>query len=258
MSLSAQDIAFFDVFGYLILPQLFNQEEVSELSNDFEKIALADRDGKDFEGEKRQDIALIDTPSWKRLMESDRIYRPLRELLGARYTSTQMPSGGLYVGDTQWHPDVAKVDSQRRIKGAVYLDPVRRDSGCLRVVPGSHKHPLHNEMQPLRMGRIKESLDNGTLMSNVGAAGDNERAEIDEWAKESGINMDKDNTIFGWDPTEIPSTALESNPGDVVLFNQCIFHAAFGGKTGRRMVAMTWAADPTEPGHVKGELVRER
>ena len=167
MSLSAQDIAFFDVFGYLILPQLFNQEEVLELSNDFEKIALADRDGKDIEGEKRQDIALIDTPSWKRVMESDRIYRPLRELLGARYTSTQMPSGGLYVGDTQWHPDVAKVDSQRRIKGAVYLDPVRRDSGCLRVVPGSHKNPLHNEMQPLRMGRIKESLDNGTLMSNV-------------------------------------------------------------------------------------------
>ena len=256
MSLSAQDVAFFDLFGYLILPNLFNEEEVQELSDDFEKIALADRGGEDFKGERRQDIALIDTPSWKHLMESDRIYHPLRQLLGPLYTSTQMPSGGLYVGDTQWHPDVAKVVTQRRIKGAVYLDSVRRDSGCLRVVPGSHKNPFHNELQPLRMGRIKESLDKGTLMSNVGAAGENERTELDEWAIESGINMDEDNTIFGWDPTEIPSTALESDPGDVVLFNQCIFHAAFGGKTGRRMVAMTWAADPTEPGHVKGELVR--
>ena len=70
--------------------------------------------------------------------------------------------------------------------------------------------------------------------------------------------MDEYNIIFGWDPTEIPSIALESDPRNVVLFNQCIFHAAFGGNIGRRMVAMTWAADPTQPGHVKGELVRER
>ncbi|GIS64313.1 MAG: hypothetical protein CM1200mP3_05610 [Chloroflexota bacterium] len=55
--------------------------------------------------------------------------------------------------------------------------------------------------------------------------------------------MDKDNTIFGWEtPNEIPSTALESNPGDVVLFNQCIFHAALEAKRGPRMVAKTWAS----------------
>ena len=43
MSLSAQDVAFFDLFEYLILPKLFNQEEVARLSDDFEKTALADR-----------------------------------------------------------------------------------------------------------------------------------------------------------------------------------------------------------------------
>ncbi|GIS64312.1 MAG: hypothetical protein CM1200mP3_05600 [Chloroflexota bacterium] len=45
MSLSAQDIAFFDVFGYLILPNFLIKRKL-ELSNDFEKIALADREGK--------------------------------------------------------------------------------------------------------------------------------------------------------------------------------------------------------------------
>ena len=69
--------------------------------------------------------------------------------------------------------------------------------------------------------------------------------------------MDEDNTIFGVDPITIPSAHMESIPGDVVLFNQCIFHASFGGATGRRMVAMSWASSPTEDDPAMGDRVTD-
>ena len=69
--------------------------------------------------------------------------------------------------------------------------------------------------------------------------------------------MDEDKTIFGVDPITIPSADMESMPGDVVFFNQCIFHASFGGSTGRRMVAMSWASSPTEDDHAMGDRVAD-
>ena len=158
----------------------------------------------------------------------------------------------MYVGDTDWHPDCAFVGTQKRIKGAIYLDTVTKDTGCLRIIPGSHKNPLHDQLQPLRMGRIKKSLDDGSLMSNIAPAGEKGRVELEQWQVYSGINMEDGKTIYGVDSLDIPATNMESTPGDVVFFDQHCFHAAFGGKDGRRMVAMSWASNPTEPGHVEG------
>ena len=45
--------------------------------------------------------------------------------------------GNLYAGDTGWHWDGWHRDITH-IKMAFYLDPVARDTGCLRVIPGSH------------------------------------------------------------------------------------------------------------------------
>ena len=39
--------------------------------------------------------------------------------------------------------------------------------------------------------------------------------------------------------------SLESQPGDVVFFNQHLWHAAFGGRTGRRMFTLNFGAKPT-------------
>ena len=53
-----------------------------------------------------------------------------------------------YVGHTRWHPDhyADPTKDCYGIKFAYYLDPVGAESGALRVVPGSHKMPLHKEM----------------------------------------------------------------------------------------------------------------
>jgi ectoine hydroxylase-related dioxygenase (phytanoyl-CoA dioxygenase family) len=119
--------------------------------------------------------------------------------------------GNLYVGDTNWHPDSPTVEDFR-IKIAFYLDPVSRDSGCLRVIPGSHL-PGFGE-------RLRE------LPRPTGPAAD---------------------SVFGVNGSEIPAVSLESEPGDMVIFDQRLFHASFGGKTGRRMFTMNFVPKPAGP-----------
>jgi len=253
--LNAQKIAFFNVFGFIVLRKVFDSQKMLDMSESFNEIAVSDRDGKKFEGERRQDLYLSGQQSFKDVEICDELFNPLAQLLGKDFVLTGKCGGGLFVGDTQWHPDIAKVSSQTNIKAGIYLDPVNVDTGCLRVVPGSHKNPLHDQLQPLRMGRIKQSLEDGSLMSNIAPAGEKGRIELEDWQKYSGINMDEDKTIFGVDPITIPSAYMESTPGDVVFFNQCIFHASFGGATGRRMVAMSWASFPSEDEHSTGDKV---
>ena len=253
MQLTQQQVAFFEVFGYLVLPRLFSDSEIVEMSEDFDKTALKDRGGVDFDADRRQDISLTETKGWHNIEVRDQLFSPLTQLFGSNdFVSIGKPGGGLYVGDTDWHPDCAFVGTQKRIKGAIYLDTVTKDTGCLRIVPGSHKNPLHDQLQPLRMGRIKKSLDDGSLMSNIALAGEKGRLELEQWQEYSGINMEEGTTIYGVDSLDIPAANMESKPGDVVFFDQHCFHAAFGGKDGRRMVAMSWASNPTELGHVEG------
>ena len=153
-------------------------------------------------------------------MTDERICEPLRQLLGEDYIWVGGPGGGLYVGDTQWHPDVAHVGDgkQTRLKAGLYLDPVRKETGCLRVVPGSHRNPLHDELQPMRMGRLKKAIDEGSLISNIAPASEADKKELSDWEEATGIDLDNNNTIYGTDPLDIPSAALESDPGDVVFF----------------------------------------
>ena len=63
----------------------------------------------------------------------DRLFR----LLGDDF-NYMGSDGNYYVGDTPWHSD-GWHSGVRHIKIAFYLDPLTRNTGCLRVIPGSHK-----------------------------------------------------------------------------------------------------------------------
>ena len=50
-----------------------------------------------------------------------------------------------------WHPDRPGDHdevSYTRLKLNLYLDPIREENGCLRVIPGSHRMPLHRDIEP--------------------------------------------------------------------------------------------------------------
>ena len=208
--LTTEQIAHFETFGFVIRQQCFSATEMAAISRAFDDVLAADRQGQPFDGAARQAVLgfIEKRPLLSALVEDDRVYEPLEQLLGPGFVWIGS-DGNLYVGDTGWHPDGSVLD-YGRIKVALYLDRVTKDTGCLRVIPGSHRLPLHDALDPLRQQR-----------------------------------HDPDQMAFDADGRDIPSFPLESQPGDVVFFNQNLWHSAFGGITGRRMFTMNFGAQPS-------------
>ena len=132
---------------------------------------------------------LVERPPLHWVAEDDRIYLALEELLEPDI-AWMGSEGQRYFSDSNWHPD-GWLPNMRRIKVAVYLDALAKETGCLRVIPGSHRNPTHDALESLRN---PESMP------------------------------------FGVVPADVPSHAIETQPGDVVFFNMNLWHASFAGE----------------------------
>ena len=202
MQLTPQQIHFFHTFGYLGFSQLLSDRS-EEITAAFEEIWAQNgggHNGQPHNGQARSCIVpFIDQhETLCSLLDDPRILGIAEPLLGADF-NYMGSDGNYYVGDTGWHSDGwKKATDPTHLKIAFYLDPLTRDSGALRVIPGSHRQgePYADWLQE----KVKGSQD--------------------EWA------------IGGAD---VPAMALETQPGDVVCFNHNTKHAAFGGSKRRRM-----------------------
>src|SRR5712692_1716805 len=135
-TLTHQQHHFFDTFGYLVLPGLL-ADEIGWVIDEFEAV-WRDR-GVIHDGTKRSCIVpfidqrerlctLLDHPGIDALASG--LLDPDCNYLGG--------DGNYYAGDTGWHSDGAHRVG-KYLKVALYLDPVTRDTGCLRVIPGTHR-----------------------------------------------------------------------------------------------------------------------
>lgn len=140
----------FRTFGYIVLPRFFTPAEVDTLSAEFEKgldLAYAHRP---FDGTERHWVGQMgpDTPFYAGLLEDERLWSITAQLYGEDAFAVGTDANR-YIGDTRWHPD-HRVDPEEDcygIKFAFYLDPVGPTSGALRLVPGSHRNPLHDDLR---------------------------------------------------------------------------------------------------------------
>lgn len=201
--LTDQQLAFFDTFGYLSFPGLM-ADRIDEIIHDFEALWASrggGHHGRPHDGKARSCIAqFIDLHErLSTLLDDPRIVGIAKSLL--RDDFNYMGSdGNYYAGDTGWHSD-GQHPEQLHIKIAFYLDPLTRDTGCLRVIPGSH-----------RIG--------------------------DRYADALQQQVRKSQELWGVDGRDLPAVALETQPGDLVCFNHNTKHAAFGGSPRRRMFTM--------------------
>ena len=128
--LTKQQQQHFEVFGFVVLQQLFSPDEMAIIIHDFEAAMLEDRDGKPFDGKIRQQVNdwFLGRPCAELLIDSERIYVPIEQLLGPGYTFKQGNDGNFYVGDTvtgiqTW----GGIRTFRRVKAT--LTETRRGSG---------------------------------------------------------------------------------------------------------------------------------
>ena len=142
MNLTAPQLQFFDTFGFLEFPGLL-AKEADAITEAFEAVWAAHgggHDGQPHDHKQRSALVpFIDQHEYLcGLLDDPRIEGIGSALLGDDFNYTGS-DGNYYVGDTRWHSDGYRDKKYVSLKMAFYLDPVTRDTGCLRVVPGSHR-----------------------------------------------------------------------------------------------------------------------
>lgn len=198
--LTEQQMHFYETFGFLAFPGLLD-DCIDEIIDEFESIWKnqgGGHDGTDHDGTQRSCIFPFMDQSERlcALLDDPRIHDIAASILGDDFNYSGS-DGNYYAGDTHWHSDGWHTH-HGTIKIALYLDPLTRDTGALRVIPGSH-----------RVGEgYADELQTQMLSSE------------DRWCMHG---------------SELPAVALENQPGNVVCFNQNTKHAAFGGGGRRRM-----------------------
>ena len=200
MQLTDKQLSFFCTFGYLALPGLMS-DCINEITDGFHAVFDSQGGGHNnqkHDGESRSCIVpFIDqNKHLSALLDEPRIHVLLCSLLGDDF-NYMGSDGNIYVGDTNWHSDGWN-EGSLYVKIAFYLDSISRDTGCLRVVPGSH------------------NVDDA-----YGAA-------LNDF-------LPQPNTNFGMPGSDIPSIALDVEPGDILIFNHRLKHSSWGGDNQRRM-----------------------
>jgi hypothetical protein len=132
----------------------------------------------------------------------------LRELAGRAPVLTACKAGlgpdahvitsdaNLLVGDSYWHSD--GFYSTPFLRFVVYLEPLTADNGALRFLPGSHR------------------ADNG-------------------WEGEPTRDVMKHVEQLGVSGAELPAAVVDSRPGDVIVFDTNVLHAAWCGGFRRQL-----------------------
>ena len=210
MTLSQEQLNFFDTFGYLLVRQLFSPEETEKIIEGFEWSIQNCGGGKNHDGTSRTMFGgpIDHMPEMCAILDHPSILGLIGGVLGEDFNYGG-GDGNYYSGDTGWHPD-GSWGQLFAAKTAFYLDPLTRDTGALRLIPGSHRP--------------------------------------DHFVRQEQIDVNNSIELFGVPPTEFPgSIAVETNPGDIVIFNHDLYHASFGGGTRRRMFTMNCTRQAKTP-----------
>ncbi|MFI2615968.1 phytanoyl-CoA dioxygenase family protein [Streptomyces sp. NPDC018584] len=223
---------FFRLFGFLPLPGFFDAGEMATIDAEYAS-GLESAQQMYAKGAFGVRLQLTwsnmrpETPFLADALEYDKLLATAERLLGPGAVGATT-NGNVYSGNqTEWHADKA-VPHFRSVKFVTYLDPVAEDSGALRVLPGSHRSPWHEELQPIG------------AKANLNTAGNPD----DEVAAGARFPVG-----------DVPAYICDSRPGDVFAFDLRTWHASWNGFPNRRMVSFTYFGTPRDD--VEREALRK-
>jgi hypothetical protein len=221
--LTAQQVAYYKTFGFLRVPGLF-AADIDRIRSGFEAV-FAGETGEllnpdnpyhraadpHYAQETRTIIRqFVDkSPDLQWLRSDPRVLGVARGLLGDGFAYAES-DGNLFNCDVLWHLDVyGAAANVEHIKLSFYMDPLRKDNGALRVIPGSH---------------FPQTSYAGALYRHLS----HDPTRVPEHV---GVDID-----------EVPSWVVEVDPGDLIVGNFRTMHASFNGGVRRRLFTMNYAA----------------
>ena len=205
--ITAEQKAHFEAFGFLILRQRFTPQEMEEIREASVEV-IKQKGGEDaLSGDRFALMGFMERhPRLYGLVDDERIHEIPETLLGPDFFLSST-DGHIRSGDTPWHgrkteDDAGAYGERLGARVCLYFDKLNGDNGALRVIPGSHKRPFADHLQGL-------------------------------WGEEGDPGYE----AFGAASTELPCVVLESEPGDVVVFTESVYHGSFGGKARLQITA---------------------
>ena len=221
MKLTQQQLAYFDTFGYLMHRQVFTVNEMAKITRVADDLWQRARPkGANESTHQRVSPFVEPDPQLAWLAEDDRVYEPMAQLLGDGFIwgGSEGDKGSFNTtNDQHWHCDrhgFLGLD-YGLIKLMIYLEPTTKDTGALRVIPGSHRVPFGKLLKPLNTQQAHDCPD-----------------------------------LFGVEGEDLPCVILDSQPGDLVMFNHYLYHGVYHKHPNRRYITMKFAAKPTTTKHV--------
>ena len=191
------DIPHFQTFGFVVLRQAFDPRPLAaEIDRVMRDGLVSSGDAPGDGGIRFRYVPMMSAETPVSLALLDRLAPVAATLLGGPALPTRA-KGVLYRGDTPWH-----TDSTFRIASvgfAAYLEPLRAETGALRVLPGSHRPGFAEALRALEA---------------AGAAAE-----------------------------ALPGHVVVTEPGDVIVFDEHLFHASAGGGT-RQQWRLDYLRDP--------------
>ena len=198
----------FDSFGFVLLRRLFDAAEMDTLRREFEIGLESKYRHAPFDGTRMHHTYLMESNTpFFASLLEDSRIVTVAESLGGPDILGINATGNRHVGNTPWHADTDSYH-QYGVKFVFYFDPLTAANGALRVVPGSHHRPYFDQMREFR--RAHQNPD--------------------------GSSID-----------EVPGFSIESEPGDVIVFDHRLSHASRGGRGDRRLGAVVYYHNPTTP-----------
>jgi ectoine hydroxylase-related dioxygenase (phytanoyl-CoA dioxygenase family) len=207
--ISAQQRAFFDTFGYLVIPGILaadmawiSEEYDAIYRSQAEQVVPLQQGATGAWASTINHLFVSMSPRLSTLIEDPRIVGICEGLLGTGHVICG-GDGTIFHTNTSWHSDGwgAFTDQVRHIKVSCYLDPLTSTTGALRVIPGSQ-----------HAGDRYSEILNGQVSDPLGS--------------------------YARPLQEVPCVSCETRPGDIVIFDWRTKHASFGGSGRRRLMCL--------------------
>jgi ectoine hydroxylase-related dioxygenase (phytanoyl-CoA dioxygenase family) len=206
--LTRQQRNFFDTFGYLVLPGAL-KDQIADISASFNSLyENENQDVVDWVHEahymktRKMMLQFIERlPELATLLDNPVINGVFSTLLGEDFIY-RGSEANVFSGDTYWHSDLyGAFLKYRHVKVVLYLEPLDKNNGAFRAIPGSHLF--------------------GDKFANF--------CERDVWKHEEKLGLGKD---------EVPCVVIPTQPGDAVFFDFRLKHATSNTQHNRRMLSI--------------------
>ena len=197
--LNRNQINFFHTFGFILFKGLF-LDNIEDIINSFDEVFKLKTKKQKFNLINVERLCIpqfIDSHNdLANLIDDQRIISIGESILGNNF-NYMGSDGNYYNSNTSWHSD-GWVSNILHIKLAFYLDHLKHNKGCLKILPGSHN--IH-----------------------------------DKYSKDLDISLKNKNSYLKKLGAEVPSISIETKPGDLICFNHNLKHSSYGGGDKRRM-----------------------